>query len=124
MQVGQPQLLEIGDAPADALQVAGEQIDIAHPAEHLVGLEPVRLRSRGRVEGLQVRRALDPGLRQRRQQLFQVVEEVVLLAVHLEQDAEQAREVILQAGLEFSPFVRAAAAKAAKRCSRRGLSRR
>ena len=63
VQVGQAELPEVRDAGAEPGQVAGEEVDVADPAQHPVGLEPVRVRLAGRVEGLQVRRPLLPGRR-------------------------------------------------------------
>jgi hypothetical protein len=83
VQVGQAQLLEVGDLGAHALQVPGEQIDITHAAQHLLRLEPVRVGLALRVQRLEPGRPRQPGLGRAGQDLLQVVEEVVVLAVEV-----------------------------------------
>ncbi len=106
MQVGQPQLFEVRDALAHPLQVAGEQVDIQHPTQHVVGLEPIGSLLAHGVQGFQVLGTLQPGLRHAQQQLLQVIEKVILLAVQVVQQAEQTREIGQQAGLKSFPGLR------------------
>ena len=121
MQVGDAQLGEVGDALAQPGQVAGEQVHVAHGADHAVGLEPIRVRAAHRVECLEFRRARDPHLGGRRKDALQVEEEIVVTAVEAVQLREQARKVPLQA---FDIAIHSTSSTAPrKRRSSRGSSR-
>jgi len=100
VQVGQPQLFEIRDLVADARQVPGEAVHVAHAAQHALALEPAGIGLARRVEGVQVRRAGGEVLRGGDQDLLQVVEEVVALAIERVQQAEDRREMLVQPALE------------------------
>ena len=60
MEIGQTQLLEIGDFGAHSLQVAGEKIDIVDATQHLLGLEPARILLADAVEFLQGCGTIEP----------------------------------------------------------------
>ena len=103
VQVGEPELLEVRDFPADAGQVLGEEVNVADPAEHLVGLEPMRVCFALCVEGAQVRRTGKGGPGEQVQKGFEMVEKVVMAHVELQIETEEARKVRAQAGLEGLP---------------------
>jgi hypothetical protein len=66
-------------------------------------LEPGGIGLALRVLHLQVGRAVEPGLGRQRQRALQVVEEVILVAVELAQQGEQAREVLVEPAQEGVP---------------------
>jgi hypothetical protein len=107
VQVGQAQFLEVGNLGAQLLQVAGKEVDVADAAQHLLRLEPGGGGLTHGVLRLEVGGAVEPGLRGQRQRAFQVVEEVVLVAVQLAQEMEEAREVLVEPAAEGVPGGRA-----------------
>ena len=81
MQVGQPQLLKVRNLRAQALQIPGEQVDVTDATQDLIRLEPERIHFPGRVQGTQISRALGPGARQTGEQIFEMEEKIVAVAV-------------------------------------------
>ena len=102
-----PELLEVGDLLRQPLQGAREQVHIVDGAEHLVGLEPVRAGLALGIERLEFRRPVEPGLGGQGEDFLQVIEEVVAIAVELEQETEEVRKVRGEALAEGFPFGRA-----------------
>ena len=93
VQIGDAQLAQIGDALAQALQVAREQVHVAHRAHHAVGLVPVRIGLAHGVQRLELRRPVEPHLRGRGEDALEVIEEIVVITVEAMQALEQAREM-------------------------------
>ena len=93
VQVGDAHLRQIGDALVQALEIAGEQVDVAHRPDHALALEPLRVGRAGGVERLEVVGALQPGLGGGDEDVLQMEEEVVLVAVEFVQRGEQAGEI-------------------------------
>ncbi len=83
----------------------GEAIDIADAADHLLRLEPVRRGLTARVELLEPAWPRQPAARRGRQDRFQMEEEIVMLAVQLNQQAEQPLPLTAQPGLERAPLL-------------------
>ncbi len=92
VQIGQPQLLEIGDLGAHALQVAGKEIDVVDAAQHLLGLIPARVALARGVQRLERGGPVQPGLRRLGQDALQVIEEVVAVAV--QRRASRRKEIV------------------------------
>ena len=97
MQVGDAHLGEIRDTLAQPGQIAGEQIDVAHRANHPIGLEPGRVRTAHGVERLQLRRARDPHLGGGCQDALQMEEKIVVAAVQTKQILEKTMKMSLKA---------------------------
>ncbi len=105
MQVREAEFLEIRQPGAQPGQVAGEQVDVAHAAEHLLRLEPRRVRLPAPVERLQVGRTGQGEAAGRFEDLFEVVEEIVAGAVEVVQQAKKPLEVGAEPVLDRLPFV-------------------
>ncbi len=81
VQVGDAHFGEIGDPFPKSVQVAGKQVDVAHRTDHSMRLKPIRVRLPQRIQGLQLRRAGQPHFGGRRQNAFQMIEEIIVIAV-------------------------------------------
>ena len=97
MEVGQPQFLEIGNLGAHPLQVAGEEIDVADAAQHLLGLKPawILLARARRVPCSDAGRSSQDWAASADDTL-EMIEKVIAVAVQVEQAHEEIVEVLLQ----------------------------
>ena len=100
MQVGEAEFLEEGDLLGHGLERAGVAIDVAHGAEHLLGLEPCGVRGALGVDGLEIGRALVPRPQGERDELGEGLQAVRALAVDEQEEAVQLGEVLGVAGGE------------------------
>ena len=96
VQIGQPQLFEIGDLGSDALEIASKEVHITDAAQHPVGLEPQRIGLTVSIECTQVVGSLEPGTGQAAKQILEVKEEIVTRLVQAVIEIEQGREIRVQ----------------------------
>ena len=111
MQIGEAKLLEIRNLVAQPLQVAREEVNVAHPAHHPLRLEPQRLGFTLRIERLEIGGPLQPHARRHAEDSLQVVVEIVVRAVEAHEQPEQPGEMAVEARLEGRPILRRRAGK-------------
>ena len=88
---------------AETFEVAGEKVHVAHATHHAVGLKPQGILLPLDVELLQVSGALEPGGGDHGQQIFEMVEKVILPGVQGIVEAEQRTKIGLQPPEENLP---------------------
>ncbi len=77
---------------------AREQIDITHTAHHVFALKPHRISFTAGIQRLQVSRTGGIQLSRVDEDLFEMVEKIIMRSVNAEQQAEQIREMLIEAG--------------------------
>ena len=93
MQIRQAQFFEVRNLRANAVEIAREQIDVAHAAQLLIRLKPLWVGLAFGVQGVQFRRAFQRRARGRGDDRFEMIEEIVLIAVEIKQQLKQARKM-------------------------------
>ena len=103
MEIGQPQLLEIGNARPHTIEIAGKEIDIADAAQHALVLVPMGICFPLGIEGLQLRRSRQPTSCSEGENLFQVVIKIIAPLVKLQEQIKEAGKVRIQPPPEERP---------------------
>jgi len=104
VQIGKPQLLEVGDLLLQVLQVAREAIHVEDAAHHLLRLEPGGGLLPGLVQRLHLLRALGPTGPGRVDQCVELLQEVRAMPVEWLQVVQQRRQMGSQSILELLPL--------------------
>ena len=81
VEIGEAKFLEVRNLGAEPVEVAREQIDIIHAAQHGLRLEPGGVRLALSVQLLQLGWPVQPGLGGHGQDALQLVKEIILLPV-------------------------------------------
>ena len=104
VQVGQPQLLEVGNLVLQILEVAGEAVHIEDAAHYLLRLEPGGVLLPSLVQRLHLLRALGPARPGRLDQRVKLRQEVRTMPVEGLQIVQQRRKMGSQSILELLPL--------------------